>query len=171
MVKRGRRAGYSLMEVMMVVAILGIISSVGAGLLLQANRFFIFTKTKGDLQRQSRASMYVITRELRQAQANTIVIDRLGVGQPFYSRITFAKVGGSTLSFMQNGKKLLMVPNGCLVASCQKVLADNLLYLAITFPRSDDLTIVSVSMTLQENIYQGRTKALHMASERVQVMN
>ncbi len=43
--------------------------------------------------------------------------------------------------------------------------------MAFTFPRSDQLSILSVSMTLQENIYQGRTKALHMASEQVQVMN
>ena len=166
MVRRGGRTGYSLLEVMMVVAILGIVSSIGAGILLQANRYFILTKTRGDLQRQSRAAMYVITRELRQAQSSTIVIDRLSNSQPFYSRITFTKYGGSSMTFEQSGKKLLQV-----VGSNQKTLADNLLYLAITFPRSDDLTIVSVSMTLQQNIYQGRTKALHMASEKVQVMN
>ena len=172
MVKRERRSGYSLMEVMMVVAILGIVSSVAAGILLQANRFFIFTKTKGNLSRESRAAMYVITRELRQAQSSSIVIDRSSVKQPFYSRITFTKVGAATtLSFQQNGTKLLQVAGNCLVASCQKVLADDLLYFAVTFPQTDDMTIVSVSMTLQENIYQGQTRALHMASEKVQVMN
>jgi prepilin-type N-terminal cleavage/methylation domain-containing protein len=171
MVKRGRRSGYSLVEVMMVVAILGIISSVGAGILLQANRYFIFTKTRGDLQREARAAMYVVTRELRQAQSNSIVIDRLANNQPFFSRITFSKFGGSTVSFAQNGKQLLMMVGNCHTTSCGRPLADNLLYLAITFPRSDDMTIVSVSMTLQQNIYQSKTKALHMTSEKVQVMN
>ena len=172
MVKRGRRAGYSIVEVMMVVAILGIISSVGAGILLGANRYFIFTRTRGDLQRQSRAAMYVITRELRQAQSSTIVIDRASATQPFYSRITFTKIGAATtMTFEQSGNQLLQIAGNCLVASCRKILASNLSYLAVTFPQSDDMTIVSVSMTLQEATYQGHTKAMHMASEKVQVMN
>ena len=33
------------------------------------------------------------------------------------------------------------------------------------------MTIVSVSLTLQTSIYGGQTKALHMASEKVQVMD
>ncbi len=171
MVKRERRAGYSLVEVMMTVAILGIISSIGARIMVQANRAFMLSRTRADLLRQSRASMYVITRELRQAKSNTIVIDRASATQPFYSRITFTTIDGRTMSFQQNGLNLLLVPSNCLVTACQKVLANDLLYLAITFPASDDMTIVSVSMTLQENIYQGRTKSLHMASEQVQVMN
>jgi prepilin-type N-terminal cleavage/methylation domain-containing protein len=171
-VKRAGREGYTLMEVMMVVAILGIVSSVAAGILLQANRYFIFTRTKGNLQRESRAAMYVITRELRQAQSNSIVIDRVSAKQPFYSRITYTKIGAATTtSFEQIGPKLLMVAGTCNVSACQKVLADDLLYFAVTFPQTDDMTIVSVSMTLQENIYQGQTRALHMASEKVQVMN
>jgi hypothetical protein len=95
----------------------------------------------------------------------------LSATQPFYSRVTFSKPDGTTLSFEQNGLNLIMVPNNCHVAACQKVLANDLLYLAVTFPASDDMTIISVSLTLQENTYQGQTKALHMASEKVQVMN
>jgi prepilin-type N-terminal cleavage/methylation domain-containing protein len=166
MVKRGRGAGYTLIEVMLVVAILGIMSTVGARLLLQANRFFILTKTRGDLQKEARAIMYVITRELRQAQSATIILDRQSAAQPFYSRITFTKVSGTTMSFRQNGTQLQQV-----VGNQTMTLSKNLSYLAFTFPRSDDMTIVSVSMTLQEAIYQGQKKALHMAAEKVRVMN
>ncbi len=108
MVKNARRAGYSLIEVMLVVAILGIVSSVGAGMLLQVNRYFILTKTKNDLQKEARAAMYVMTRELRQGQSNTILIDRLATSQPFYSRITFTKIQGTTISFYQSGNQLFM---------------------------------------------------------------
>jgi hypothetical protein len=140
--------------------------------MLQANRYFIFTRTKGDLQRESRAAMYVMTRELRQAVSNSIVIDRASATQPFYSRVTYQKVGAATTTtFAQNGVNLVMYQGNCLVTACQKALATDLLYLAVTFPQSDDMTIISVSMTLQENIYQGQTRALHMASEKVQVMN
>ena len=170
MVRRRRgRAGYTLMELLMVVAILGIISSVGASVLLQANRYFIMTKTRIDLQKEARAALYLMTREIRQAQSNTIVISN-APGQPFYSKITFTKIQGNSLTFQQVGDQLQqLIPRGA--ATEKIILSKNLRYLAFTFPRSDQLTILSVAVTLQEAIYQGQTKALHMASENVQVMN
>lgn len=166
MVKKNPRAGYSLMEVLVVVAILGIMSGVGANVILQTNRFFLLTRTRGDLQREARSSMYVITRELRQAVSTSIVIDRQSATQPFYSRISFTTIDGRSFSFYQNGNKLIQT-----AGTNNSTLSSHVQYMAFSFPRSDDLTILSVSMTLQEAIYQGRSKALHMASEKVQVMN
>ncbi len=167
MVKSSRgRAGYTLIEAMLTVAIIGIVSSLGARMLIQANRYFILTKARTDLQKEARGAMYILTRELRQAQSASIVISRASASQPYYSQITFTKEQGSSMTFQQSGNQLVMK-----WGSHTETLSKNLRYLAFTFPRSDDMTIVSVSMTLQTNIYQGRTKALHMASEKVQVMN
>jgi prepilin-type N-terminal cleavage/methylation domain-containing protein len=163
-VLRGRR-GYSLTELLIVVAIVGILGSVGARMLLQVNRYYMMTSTRGDLQREARALMYVVNRNLRQAQSSTIAIDR-AAGQPFATRLTFTKVQGTTMTFYQTGNSLIQVVGGK-----QRVLSKNVKYLAFTFPRSDDLSIVSVSVTLEKGIYQGRTKSLHMASEKVRVMN
>ena len=164
MVRIPRRAGYTLVEAMLVVAILGIIASIGANILLQVNRYFILSQARLDVQKEARAAMYVMTRNLRQAQSNTILIDR-AAGQPYYSRITFV-VNTTTMTFEQQGNELIQSVKGG-----QIPLSKNLQYIAFTFPRSDDITIVSVSITLQKQIYQGRSKALHMASEQVQVMN
>ncbi len=163
---RNPRRGYSLIEVMVVVAILGIMSGVGANLMLQINRFFILTRSRIDLQREARAAIYVITRELRQAQSNTIVIDRFAANQPFFSRISFQQIQGQSVVFYQSGNQLIQSVNGR-----RSTFSKNVRYLAFSFPRSDDMTIVSVAMTLQQTVYQGRLKALHMASEKVQVMN
>ena len=167
MVRRTRRdGGYSLTEMMLVVAILGILSTVGPMLITQTNRFFLMTTTKADLQKEARAAMYVINRNLRQAQSNTIIIDRSAAGQPFYSRITFTKIQGTTMRFHQNGNQLIQT-----VGNNTKILTKNVRYLAFNFPRSEDLTIVSIGMTLEKSTYGGLTKALHMASEKVRVMN
>ncbi|MEQ1918670.1 MAG: prepilin-type N-terminal cleavage/methylation domain-containing protein [Elusimicrobiota bacterium] len=166
MVKLRDRSGFTLTEAMLTVAIVGIMAGMGANMLLQINRYYIMSRTRLDLQREARGIMYVVTRTLRQAQADSIVIDRASASQPFFSRITFMKEQGSTMSFQQNGANLEQV-----VGTKTRVLSKNLRYMAFTFPRSDDMGIVSVSMTLQGAIYQGRTKALHMASEKVQVMN
>ncbi len=165
MVRRAR-AGYTLIEIMVVVAILGIMSGVGANLILQVNRMFLLTRSRSDLQREARAAMYIITRELRQATSASIVTDRFNSAQPFYSRITFTTFSGRTMSFYQSGNLLVS-----LIGNNKTILSNHVGYLAFTFPQSDDLTIMSVSMTLTENLYNGRVKSLHMASEKVQVMN
>ena len=167
MVSRGARPrrGFTLLEAMVVVAIMAAIASVAPVLLIQANRFFMLSRVRADLQGQARAVMYVITRELRQAQSGTITIDQVS-GQPYYSRITFTKEQGVTMCFYQKGNKLIQQ-----VGTNVQTLSTSLVYMAFSFPRSDNMGIVSVSMTLQENIYQGQTKALHLASQQVRVMD
>lgn len=162
--KRGR-LGYTLTELMVVVAIVGVLGTVSAKIMLQVNRYFIMTNTRTELQREARALMYVVNRGLRQARTDSITVDRVA-GQPFYSRLQFTKVQGTSMTFYQNGTELVQV-----VGTKSRVLSKNVKYLAFTLPRSDDLGIVSVSVTLEKGIYQGKTKALHMASEKVRVMN
>ncbi len=159
------RAGYSLTEMLMVVAIIGILASVGSRVMLQVNRYFILTNTRADLQSEARAAMYVINRNLRQGSIGSITIDR-AASQPFYSRLTFTKITGNTMIFSQSGTNLVQT-----VGTKTRTLSKNVKYLAFTFPRSDDLSVISVSITLEKSIYQGRVKALHMASEKVRVMN
>ena len=166
-----RRRGVTLTEMMIVVAIMSVVFVIAAPLLLQVNRTFIMNRTRVELQQEARAVMYVVTRNLRQAQNGTITIDRANTNQPFYSRITFTKVAATTgvsptLVFQQEGTSLYQVIN-----SVKRPLSKNLKYLAFSFPRSDDMGIISVSFTLEKSIFEGRKKAFHMASEKVRVMN
>jgi Tfp pilus assembly protein PilW len=158
-------AGTTLIEAMVMLAAVAILAFAGAQLTIQVNRYFMFSTTRIDIQREARAVMYVITREIRQATANSIVINRANANQPPYSQITFDK-GSTAMTFQQNCAKLEQVTGGK-----TQVLTKNLRFLAFTFSRSDDLTIVSVSFTLSKPIYQGQTKNLHMVSQKVQVMN
>jgi prepilin-type N-terminal cleavage/methylation domain-containing protein len=160
-----RNAGFSLMETIMTVAILGIVVMVAPTIINQTVKFFILGKVRLELQREARAAMYVMTREIRQAQSSTIVIDQIN-GQPYYSRLRFTKIQGAAVTMAQQGSSLLLT-EGVVVSTMSK----NLAFLSFAFPRSDDMTILSVSLTLQEQIYDGAYKALHMASEKVRVMN
>jgi len=160
------RRGVTLMEMMIVVGIVSTLFMVAAPILNQANKQFILTRTKVELQQEARGTMYVVTRSLRQAQGDSITISRANANQPFYSKITFTTEQGRTLVFQQEGKILYQVISGN-----KRVLSRNLNYLAFTFPRTDDMGIISVSITLKKDIYEGRSKALHMASEKVRVMN
>lgn len=157
--------GVTLMEMVIVSGILGTVVLVASPMMLKSIQFFILQRTKLELQREARDAMNLMTRQLRQAQSNTIRIDQVS-GQPYYSRIRFTKQQGSTVSYYQNGTRLIQTTN-----NTTTTLSKNLQYMAFSFPRSDDLGIVSVAITLQQAIYEGRTKALHMASEKVEVMN
>jgi len=185
MVNRAR-AGYTLLETMLVVAIVGTIAGIGGKMMLQVNRYFEMTKARSDLEKEARGIMYVITRELRQAQSPSIALTRVANSQPYYSMINFTKQQGTGVTIYQNGNLLCYAAKaatftlnsgGKLVCRTPTVggndtlLSAHLRYLAFTFPRTDDMTIISVSMTLQTAVYQGRTKALHMASQQVRIMD
>lgn len=164
--RRGASPGFTAAELMMVVAVVGIIASLAPKMLIEVNRFFLLNRARVDMQREARTNMALITRSLRQAQSNTIRIDRAS-GQPYYSRISFTKENGDQITYYQSGKSLMMTDG-----SISKTLSSgSLRYLVFALPRSDDLGIVSVSMTFEKPIFEGRYKALHLASEKVRVMN
>ncbi|MBK8575345.1 MAG: type II secretion system protein [Elusimicrobia bacterium] len=163
--KRGERSGFTIVETVVTAAILSLLALVIAPLLVHSTRFFLLNRTRVDLQRDARVCMAIITKNLRQANSSTITISQIA-GQPYYSQISFSDVNGVNFAYAQNGT-LLREARGAQT----KTLLDDLRFLNFYFPRSDDMTIVSVSMTLEKAIYEGRTKALHVATERVRVMN
>ena len=157
--------GYTLMEMMLVVAILGTMISVGSTLLIQIQNFFLMTTARAEVQRDARASLDTINRFLRQAMYGTILIDTPGGGGP-YSRISFSHVDGRSFSFYQSGNQLIQKVNGETT-----IISRNLIYIAFTFPRTDDPTIVSVSMTMGKNIQLGQRKFLELTIQKVRIMN
>jgi len=150
---------------MIVVSILGILVMIAPNLYKQIRRFFFLSNARVELQREARSNMELITRRLRQARSTTLVMDQAS-GQPYYSRIAFTDIDSKTDIYYQSGKSLVMSVNGS-----TRTLTSNLRYLSFALPRSDDMTIVSVSLTLEKATYEGQTKALHVASEKVRLMN
>ncbi len=160
-----RHGGWTITEMAITAAVIGIVAMLAPQIISQTTKVFVLGRTKLELQREARAAMYLVTRELRQAQSGTIIIDQVN-GQPYYSRIRFTKIQGTNVTIAQTGSTLQLTMGNTITT-----LSKNLAYLSFTFPRSDDMTIVSVALTLQQQIYNGLYKALHMASERVRVMN
>lgn len=165
--------GYTLAEMMMAVAILGILSMVAAPLLVNMTNFWSQTTARNNIQRDVRVSLDTINRFARQGRASTVIIDR-AANQPPASRITFdiicttctAVSSASTVSFYQSGNKLFMTRAGS-----SSVLSSNIAYLAFSYPRTDDTSLISVALTTQAKTYKGGTKALQLSIQKVRIMN
>ena len=158
------------MELMIVVAIMGIVLLAAPKIFKNAFRFVRLSFARAEIQKNARGSLQNINRELRQAIASSIVIDQL-TGMPPHSRITFTRYrpDDSTreVSYYQNGKKLYLSIEG----ADGKIVADKLKYIAFSYPKTDDDSIISVSLTFEKETYEGASKALQMAVEKVRIMN
>jgi prepilin-type N-terminal cleavage/methylation domain-containing protein len=167
MVRKARHFehGITLVELMIVVAILGVIFSIAPSVLTSITRFSRLSSARLDTQKSARDTMNQINQSLRQASAATIIVSQ-ETGQPPYSSLTFTTVDGRPLKFYQSGRDLNFVQRGSTVT-----VADGLRYIAFTYPRTDNSKIISVSVTYEKDTYQGGAKALQMAIEKVRVMN
>lgn len=159
------RAGYTLTEMMMVVAIIGILATVGPTMLTQMQNFFLLTSARYEIQRDARTTLDTVNRYMRQAVASTVVMDT-PAGQGPYSRIRFRHVDGRYMEFRQSGSKLIQV-----IDTAQSVVSSNLVYIAFTYPHTDDISIVSVSITMGKSIQLGRRKVLELTIQKIRVMN
>lgn len=163
--KPGNKRGYTLTELMMVVAIIGILSTVMPTMLTAMQNFFLMTSARYEIQRDARTTLDTVNRYMRQAVATTVVMDT-PAGQGPFSRIRFRHVDGRYMEFRQQGGKLIQV-----IGTAESVVSTNLIYIAFTYPRTDDISIISVSITMGKAIQLGKRKVLELTIQKIRVMN
>lgn len=159
------KKGVTLVELMITVALVTILASVGGVMFTKINEFFFMSRARTEVQRDARLILGLLNRNLRQGDANSILLTK-HPGQPPYSKISFTKQQGTQMSFYQSDNRLIMTSG-----TTNKTLSENLRYIAFSFPMSDDMGIVSISLTMEKSTYRGQSKAMHLAVEKVRVMN
>lgn len=153
-----------MIELIMTSAILSLLALMVTPLMIHMVRFYRLNSARVEIQRDARTCLDTINRFLRQANSSSVVIDQLS-GQPSHSRISFTTYSGRNLSFYQQNTTLYKVDTSTIPIS------GNLRFLAFSYPRSDDPTIISVVVTMEKATYEGQRKALELSIQKVRVMN
>ncbi len=157
--------GYTLVEVMITVAIMSVVAALISPLLTNMTSFWRLTQARTVIERDARVSMDLMNRAIRQAQSSTIILSSYP-NEPPYSEISFTDIKGNLVSFYQQGNYLYEKFN-----TTVSMLTKNLEFVSFTFPDSSQTGILSVAMTTQKSTYLGRSKALELSIEEVRIMN
>ena len=98
---RGQK-GFTLVELMIAVAIMGIISAVIAQLFTAGVRGWLFSNASILSNQQARTARNLIIKMTRNASASTVMIERYDADQPPLSMISFTDVKGNNYAFYQD---------------------------------------------------------------------
>ncbi len=159
----GDRRGYTLTEIMIVVAILGITSGSTALVLQKTVQVQMMADALTNIQQGAFTSYDVISKLLRQGSAASVIIDRYDANQPPWSRLTFTNPNtGATISVSQRGQTLYLNNNA---------MSKSLRIISFAYPESSDPSIIMVSMTFEQSVGNGKSKAIQLFVQRVKIQN
>src|SRR4051812_33412942 len=100
-----RQRGFTLVEMMVTVAIMGVMFTVVPPILTNITRFSRLSRARLETQRNARGALNLINQSLRQASAASVYVSQES-GQPAYSSIRFTTSDSRSLKFYQRGKTL-----------------------------------------------------------------
>ena len=164
--------GVTLTELMIAVAIMGILVSIVGTFLVNGLKFYRLTRAKGEIQRDARTNVDLINKSLRQGRASTITISRYDNTHPPCSKIEFTTIAGVRMRFYQYKNNFYMGRYDSTVPMWRdNKLATNLRNIFFSYPRLDDDSIISVSVCFERATYEGASKALQLSVEKVRIMN
>lgn len=157
---------------MVSIAILGLLTSVVGNFLTNGIKFSRLSTAKGEIQRDARLCIDIVNKSLRQAAGDTVSITRYNSSMPPCSMIEFTHINGDDYRFYQLNTKFYTAVKAAGSSTWKEnEIADNLRNLLFSYPRTDDNTIVSVSLCFEKATYEGSTKTLQLSVEKVRIMN
>lgn len=161
--------GMSLTELMVTIAIMGIIGSVMWIVLLQGFRMWRLGSAQTEVQRDVRRILDLVSRNVRQATASTITISKNSSSDPPFSKITFIglKQGATTqISYYQSGRRFYQK-----VAGVTTRFGKNIRSLNFATVESGDSGVISIGLCLEKATYEGKTRIAKLSVRQVRIMN
>ena len=165
------KKGTTLVELMITVAIIGVLFSVGPDLFKNTFKIWRLTEVQTEVQQDARVTLNLIESLLRQAKTSSVTLTRLDSSQPPYSKIQFTTPAGDTYYFYQSGTNLWIYHLSPTAVVHNRIIATNLRYIAFGYPVSTDEMLLSVSICYERSTYEKQTKDFYLSTQKIKVMN
>jgi prepilin-type N-terminal cleavage/methylation domain-containing protein len=164
-----RSGGFTFIEVLVTLAIVGILFGVVPQIIMQVVRFYNLSMDRLALQRDARIVTEIVVSNLRKAVSTTVRIDQVDVStQPPYSRIRFETIKGSTVTVWQENNKLYVTDS--VVSPLPRVVTPYLRYLAFTYVGTMDDSVMSVNLCLEKESFR-KKRIFYVTNDRVRILN
>lgn len=141
-----RQSGITLVELIMVAAILGLLLSFLPKLIMQIGTQIRNSTGTIDLDRDLRTSMDVIQKKMIFARSSLVSLST-PAGEPLYSRLDFMTTTGKSISVFQRRGSLIYVENGK-----ESLLSKNLVRLFFAYPNFSDKNTLQVGVIVGKQI-------------------
>lgn len=162
------KKGVTLVELIIVVALVGIVLGVTQTYFLKGFDFLNINQARLETQRDARTCINMIRTELQKASATSIIIDRENSSQPPWSLLEFVNMDNERIRFYQSGTDLYMnnITDGNL-----KLIAENVRQATFSYPRFQDWEVISISICLEKEPKYDKKISFIMSAEKVRIMN
>jgi prepilin-type N-terminal cleavage/methylation domain-containing protein len=110
-VVRKRKTAFTLVEVLVASAVMGVIAFLVPQALSKIYQLFTVSQARIECQRDLRDCVFQIEKDLNQARSSTVRVSR-DINQPVFSKIVFQTVAGSTTTYRQDGRRLIVNQGG-----------------------------------------------------------
>ena len=157
--------GFTLAEMMITIAVMGIVSSVLWVVFIQGFRMWRINKAEIEVSRNARISLDIMLKNLREAQASTVEISSEGSNPP-YSKVSFTNIDDEVVEIFQEGNKAYISIDGD-----DKRFAENIRNLFFSPVESGDENVISVGVCVEQVTYEGKMKTARLSSQKVRIMN
>jgi len=167
----GLQAGFTLAEIMVTVAIVGILGLVGTNLVSSAYKAWRLSEARTEAQRDARTTLTLMQKFVKQASAASLAMDSLNASEPPYSRLQFSTPGGDVYQFYQQQGAVVMARTPVSGTATTTVLAKNLRYMAFSYANTNQPNLVNVATCFEVKTLSAQSKDFFMSLEKIEIEN
>ena len=149
---------------MISIVIISIIGAMLTVLFSKWVRVWYLSKTNSEIQADARASIEVMDRNLRQAAASSVVIDRYDANQPPYSRVSFLKFS-QPIIYYQSGRNLYYV------STSTRIISRSLDCVQFVYPSTLNNKVLNIAAAFEKKTYGTYRRAFQLSIQTVNIMN
>jgi type II secretory pathway pseudopilin PulG len=164
MMRNIRRRGFTIVEQMVAVSMIGCMTVTASQVLLQSFRCWRTQQTSLEVERDARVALDAVESALRGAVPESVVIKSLNPAAPPYSRIEFTDARGRAVRIYQTGRDLFIARDGVSARLARDVHA-----LAFAYPETGEAGLLAVALSLEKPALSGNNRGLMLSVQRMRV--